>query len=998
MNNLWLTCRRMLGASRPSAIRNRVYSRVQSVVGSCACCLLGLLLAVPAPAQNAPAQPQAADKASAPYMVDVTVGYANYQAFIKPGLWYPVWVLIEARKSDIQGQISLQQPNNQLQSNLAFQVAKGSKKLYLAYYQFDPQLAPELGSEIQVGRLGRDHLAVPLRFAETDEQHILVLPEEKGGFSQIARAGLDLSPAADPNLQGPNNMAASRRRQGNTASAYGGTKVIYGDMELLPDDPIALEGLDGMLISTTRVRAITPRQWDAVRTWIQRGGRLLLAGGKNQPFIEQSVLKGAFGLTLPPPGPVPAAGVFGPPPPGRGAQATSLTLLASWPTGPWTRRVLGDASHPLLVSKSVGRGWFHLCGVALDATMMTLLEKSGNGERLWPPLLERHDLGTPLEHFAGKLEGAIGYDLQRPFGFNLVGAGWVFTFLGLYILLALPLNWIVCGRLKRREWAWPVAILLALSFAWYGYSNGLRSQSSVFQVNELTFLMQPAGSPTARAVTFSSIFSPRRYNTTLKAGAGIFPNRMETSLNIAGSYPYRQEDLYSNRPLSLRFQPPAVLLEDFFFHPWSARNLRSDFTYPLSGGVTLESPVFSPEDNTMPHGGRVVNNSPWRFKNWWISNGVEAWQATQPLEKGASLDLAQAVSMTRDIPTPAGPSPSRIRQRTPVLQNSVGQIVRDSIERNILKPAQDEMRSRQEGASRPNGNYQNPDGGYQNTDASWQSNPPPSGPIREAFFIGEAETSLSPMTDSMRLERRRGVLLYEVALPRADSAAAALPRNLHWSLSLLDPDGARRRSSNMDYPSNLTPSFDPSQTIIRAESTDLLLTPDHPLSLSGGSSLTLAFRLSDPNDSRTYHITTDYQSRQKPRQVQPGVNTQRQEAEQYAFAGCPVLVYNLRLGQWEPTRHHENGRLTLAPPADYLNPGTGALALRIGADPGSLLFRATGTPAGATLKTGEDLWGDEIRESTYYYNSGNHLTSLKITDLDVTLRGVTTSTLERREP
>ena len=78
--------------------------------------------------------------------------------------------------------------------------------------------------------------------------------------------------------------------------------------------------------------------------------------------------------------------------------------------------------------------------------------------------------------FARAAEGPIGYALQQPFSFGLVRAGWVFRFLVLYIVVALPLNWYLFARWKRREWSWLTAALFALLFANYGYRHGIHSQ------------------------------------------------------------------------------------------------------------------------------------------------------------------------------------------------------------------------------------------------------------------------------------------------------------------------------------------------------------------------------------------------------------------------------------------------------------------------------------------------------------------------------------------
>jgi len=411
-----------------------------------------------------------------------------------------VWVEVQAREGDLRGWISLAQDRNPMKSILTVEVPEGTTKRLLTHYNFEPHLMPQLELEHRFQGERRDGFSHVFRIADARDQHILILAEGPGGFQFLGRQGVETKRADQDGIY------------------HGAVQVLYGDVERIPEDPIALEPLDAIVFNTREVRRLTQAQWEAIQTWVEAGGRVLVAGGKLQPFIEQSVLGGAWGIDLAAPQPASLTATLGP---GAAPEGKADEFLASWPSGEGSEIVLGTEERPFLISRAVGQGAFQVCAAALEPPILEAIHGVRAPESLWPRLIERHWTQTPLDFAAREAEALIGHDLQCPYSFRLVGASWVFKYLAFYILLALPLNWFICGRLGRREWAWPVVV--ALGFAYYGYRSGLQSQSSDFTINRVTLVRKVADSNTARAAAFSSIYSPRRFRADLTLPGAVLP-------------------------------------------------------------------------------------------------------------------------------------------------------------------------------------------------------------------------------------------------------------------------------------------------------------------------------------------------------------------------------------------------------------------------------------------------------------------------------------------
>jgi len=850
---------------------------------------------------------RAAKSKAGAYVLDANIGYVRYMPFIKPGRWYPVWAMIEARESDVDGVLVFNQERNTLRVEIPIHVSKGDKKLFRSAYR-PATLSPKLDVEIRASRLGRDTIPVNYRAGGENSQHVLVISEETGGFSFLNR-----------------NAASEGARQ--APNPAGELSVLYGTVDLLPDDPILLEPLDAIILNGPMVRSIRIEQWDAIQTWVSLGGRLMIGAGQYQPFIQQSVLKDPFGASLPNAEPTVLDALF------SGAKAgKTASVPAAWPalsTGAWERVWVGDARRPFLATLAAGRGMVSICAAALDSTVIEAINSRDDAMLIWGRTLERHG-ESPLSRIAREDEPLLSAGLQSPFSFGLASAGWVFSFLACYVIIALPGAWILSSKIKRREWFWPSAILMATGFVSYGYLSGPLSRERSVLLDEVTFISRGSESGKGRAATLSAVYAPWRFSKDLRADARVFACGSDAGA-MNQRYGGARDDLYSDRPLSASFGA-STSLRDFAIYPASARNLRSDFMVEIKRAVVLEAPIERGANANVFVQGRLRNETPWTFTRYWISDGLRRPETGgQLLEIGGQLRPGETADLTK--------------QSVGIASSSFGAVPRaytgearpqdSQTWRGVIIPA---IRAAMQKTRRPLPGRQGrnqPDP----FDYYWQyqggvNSANDDGP-QPILFIGECETSLSPLMEGLRISQSNRSLFYEQVLtnPGAPSSQKELAAPETWRIQVADSGGMGMRQDAW------APTSKDGNLVIRLNAVDLQLVPDHPF-------------FADANDGAEVSLAL--------KDLKQGGSGQ-QGNDLYKIAGCPVSIYNVREQKWEEAGIWTGQTYKLRNLRNYLHPATSAIMLRLHADQDDVRFRPkdAGAEDPATLKSGKDIFGSQ---------------------------------------
>ncbi len=809
-----------------------------------------------------------------PVGIEYGLGYASYPGEVKTGYWYPAWAIVQARKYDISGTLTFKQEDNPLEVSLPVQIAKGTTKRFATYFQPRDPFNLQGGFSLRLQSSGHKDILLqsPIRFASDISRLILVLADDNSGNFQF------LVRRKDPkDLLGSNPL--------------GDRFVVYGSVELLPEDSIALEALDAIIINTSAVRLISPDQWNAIQNWIYLGGNLLIAGGDHRPFIEQSHLKNAFGIELAPLEPAMLKDALG----AKAKIETTLEFLASWPSSrQGDARVLqGSAERPFLLTRNIGRGHYHVCAAALRQPILDLLNSIPENASLWSELLERYPTEDLLQQIVRKTEPYIGSALQFPFSSNLVGIWWVIGFLSTYLIAVVPLNWWICRKLKRPEWAWSAAVVIAFLFTAYGYFSGKGSHERDLLVNEFTFVSRPAASPVSRTVTLGAIYAPRRFRADLTSAARAFPSEYECFDPNFGFQHQRRDEL----PLNASFDK-ASSLSKFFLYSWSARTLRTDFILPASGGIRLGEPL-SIAESTQELAGRIENATPWEFDRWWIVNGRRAWRGTTALAPAASFDLKDAPLL------PEFPLSDQIQ---------------DQIAAKMLK------RSKPQVSSEWGMDFEAMFARL--VIPEWRATPITSSGAEALVFVGMGSGGGSPLLESLTSAVRTGIVLYEEDLQALPPSSRRLtdPALLGWAVKPLTDERPRA----------LGPAWNDiqrrrGQSYVPFEIVDVQFIPESPVADHGNHCIMLALQaVLNPGDEVAPAAGPGKDGSANPFQpVDNHLASSSRGRVTFQFASIPVSIFNVKTQAWEALPDWDIKPHEIYPLGNYLNPVSSILTLRL---------------------------------------------------------------------
>ena len=282
----------------------------------------------------------------------------------------------------------------------------------------------------------------------------------------------------------------------------------------LPERVQAWGALDRIVWQDVDAARLTEAQLGALQGWIAAGGRLVIAGGTLGP-------RAVAGF--------PAALLPFQPSTTTDVPTTSLTaMLGTLPdTAPSTvpaltgelaggRALASSGDRVLAGERAYGAGSVALLGFDPAAQWIASTDAA---ERTWRRLLPPRTtagggLAFPDDNL---LVSAVG---QLP-SLALPPIGALALLFVAYILLIGPLNYVILGRLDKREWAWITMPALILAFAVGAYGIGAALRGSDLIVNEVAIVRGAPGATDGTAQVYLGVFSPSRavYQVRVPGGA-----------------------------------------------------------------------------------------------------------------------------------------------------------------------------------------------------------------------------------------------------------------------------------------------------------------------------------------------------------------------------------------------------------------------------------------------------------------------------------------------
>lgn len=277
----------------------------------------------------------------------------------------------------------------------------------------------------------------------------------------------------------------------------------------------ALAGLNAILFHDVDTGMLSTEQVSAIKRWVRSGGHLLIAGGDTWqrttaafddilPATLQGTVPLADGAAL-------AEYVRADP----AALNAETTVTRAEPRA-GARILLAAGDLPLIVRGTHGAGTVDF--LAFDPNAEPV--RSWNAKtRLWDALI------TSTGQAPSWADGFSSWGIAREatlttFSTVLPTFVQLCGFLGLYIALVGPANYLILRRLNRRELAWFTIPALIVVFSVLAYTVGFNLRGNVATVNRLTVTRLWAGSEEAEVHSLIGIHSPRRSTYDIAAERG----------------------------------------------------------------------------------------------------------------------------------------------------------------------------------------------------------------------------------------------------------------------------------------------------------------------------------------------------------------------------------------------------------------------------------------------------------------------------------------------
>ncbi len=416
---------------------------------------------------------------------------AGFDGYYKDGLWIPVRVLIGNDGPDVSGQVQIGAPRGfgSIEAIVTRAVSlptqsRRSLQLFVAPEGLTSSLDVTL-----VNSAGQRLVVVPSRLAQLSANDLLYGLVVNASSAYVALNDVD-----------PVNGQAA---------------LAQLDIEDLPAVGAAWQALDVLIVSDIDTGGLTPEQRRALVEWVQMGGRLIVAGG---PSWQKTAAGLSDILPLIPDGArsavdIQALAAFA-------NSAEALTGGAVIATGPLTADAvtLAEADGlPLVVSRRLGFG--EVIYLTADPAFAPLRGWGGVAD------LFRRLLSTPIDRpswaFGIANWSQAGSAINRIPDLVFPNPLFICGFLGVYLGVVGPLNYVVLRFFKRRELAWFTIPTIVCAFSLIAYLTGLVLVGGQAILHQLSIVQVWPGASQARVEQVVGVFSPARTTYDLEIAAGF---------------------------------------------------------------------------------------------------------------------------------------------------------------------------------------------------------------------------------------------------------------------------------------------------------------------------------------------------------------------------------------------------------------------------------------------------------------------------------------------
>lgn len=492
---------------------------------------------------------------------------AGFESYCKTNHWLPVWVTVENKGKDLNGRIQATYKNEH-GGNSTYSVdvvLPTTSRKGLFFYLFPDNSLHNLNIDLLVD--GQVLASAALKVSCVSERDLLfgLLTDDPSPFNALS----SVSPLS------------------------GTARVAHLQIGDLPDQVQGWESLDALVVSGLDTGAISGTQRQALGSWLAQGGTLLVIGGPNWQGVAGGLdefLPVALDATQTVNSLAGLQDYFK-----TSTAPEGEAVLALGQPRPGAQVVVEQDGEALIVQKQVGLGTVYY--FAADPGLLPLSNWGGMKDVYGSLLTARSPKPTWTIPYWSSYSSQTALSAIPGLGIPSVLAfvGW----LGLYILILGPLNYLVLRRLKRQEWAWVTIPVLVVLFTVAAYVSGSFVRGMRPVLNRLVLSQSWDGVSQARVRALVGIYSPGRTKYTLDAGAGFMP------------YPSGRDD-QSQDWLSAQHES-SVVVPDILVESAGMKTVALDgglpasaFTHDLTIHLSSLAPLLS---------GQITNNGKYKLQD-----------------------------------------------------------------------------------------------------------------------------------------------------------------------------------------------------------------------------------------------------------------------------------------------------------------------------------------------------------------------------------------------
>ena len=412
----------------------------------------------------------------------------------------------------------------------------------------------------------------------------------------------------------------------------------------LPDRAAGYGGVGEFLLrSDAPLDALTEAQADALKAWVASGGHLVVCGGSDPTRFAAPFFEGLLPAAV---GPAGAGG--------------ALTLTPKQTPGVRVVQAAPDNS-PQIIAGPYGAGTVTL--TAFDPTLPAF--QSANAAAL-PPVWQTMfqdlpDYSSSVLTVTGQREentnafyfGAspplLSEAVMRGPSLDAPGTAVIALFLLAYLIILVPVNYLILKRLDRKEWAWGTIPILVLLFAAGTFGVGYAAKGGSVFVNRAALIETNAGCRNAGVYSEVGLFSPRRSSYDINLAGD---NLVSAVPNPGTDYSGRGGETQASSAQFVE-TPAGVSLPSTPVNMWAMRAFDAQSATDLGG--TIDGSL---SDKTGMVTGALINRTSYALSDCALFYGGR-WVSVGPLPSGGTLAIPSAslgrVQM-QDLPVPPQPT------------------------------------------------------------------------------------------------------------------------------------------------------------------------------------------------------------------------------------------------------------------------------------------------------------------------------------------------------